>query len=171
MIQHAGTPATLYGSHAPDLRRFLLALLRSTFDAEDVLQQVFLKLLDQWEAIEASTAKEWLYTVAYREAITWRRKRARDENALAELLSRPAWQEPEGSSPPAQVARQEEIEIVQEALAILPLLQREVVERRIQHGETFAAIAESLHLPLGTVLTRMRLALSKMKQHLEKHHA
>jgi RNA polymerase sigma-70 factor (ECF subfamily) len=41
-----------------------------------------------------------------------------------------------------------------------------VVEARIQHGQTFAAIAAELGLPLGTVLTRMRLALAKLRRSL-----
>lgn len=51
-------------------------------------------------------------------------------------------------------------------LATLPFEQQQVVEARIQRGQTFAAIAAELGLPLGTVLTRMRLALAKLRRSL-----
>ena len=160
------TPADLYRQLAPELRRYLLALLRNNSDVEDALHQTFLKLLDHWESIEVDTAKEWLFTVAYREAITIRRRQTRDVAALAKLWSCPVWMSDNGAE---RLIRLEEIAIIHQALEELPAKQREVVQRRIHHGETFEKIAKVLGCPLGTTLTRMRLALKKIKQHLEKH--
>ena len=65
-----------------------------------------------------------------------------------------------------EAIRDEEAAAVRRALATLPFEQRQVVEARIQRGQTFAAIAAELGLPLGTVLTRMRLALAKLRHSL-----
>jgi RNA polymerase sigma-70 factor (ECF subfamily) len=72
------------------LRRFLLGLLRDRAEADDVLQQVFLKLLENWPSIRVETAKSWLFTVAYREAMALRRRRKRQDAALEQLWRRPA---------------------------------------------------------------------------------
>jgi RNA polymerase sigma-70 factor (ECF subfamily) len=63
--------------------------------------------------------------------------------------------------------RQELAGKVREAVNRLPAEQRFVVERRIDSDQTFAEIAAELNVPLGTVLTRMRLALAKLKLVLE----
>ena len=58
---------------------------------------------------------------------------------------------------------------VQLALETLPAEQQQIVKLRIYDELTFAAIAEQLGLPLGTVLTRMRLALKKLNQRLDRN--
>ena len=58
------------------------------------------------------------------------------------------------------------MEHVKEVLESLPDEQRRVVRMRIYEEKTFAAIAAELNAPLGTVLTRMRLALKKLADHL-----
>ena len=49
----------------------------------------------------------------------------------------------------------------------LPVEQRRVIRMRIYEDKTFAVIAEELGAPLGTVLTRMRLALRKLEAELD----
>jgi RNA polymerase sigma-70 factor (ECF subfamily) len=67
----------------------------------------------------------------------------------------------------AEAERREEIEEVRRALADLPEAQRDVVQRRVYGDQTFATIAAELKCPLGTVLTRMRLALKNLARLLE----
>ena len=55
---------------------------------------------------------------------------------------------------------------VREALLTLPPEQNEIVQLRIKEGLKFIEIAERLDLPLGTVLTRMRSGLKKLKNKL-----
>jgi len=158
-------PAALYRLHAPDLRRLLLGLLRDQADADDALQRVFLKLLDNWNSIEPAKVKGWLFTVAYREAMTTRRRQNADAKALARLWAQPAWQQPSSAASPGEAAiRGEEIQAALSVLEALPQAQREVVRGRIFDGKTFAKLAEEFGIPLGTVLTRMRLALKTLRQ-------
>jgi RNA polymerase sigma-70 factor (ECF subfamily) len=65
-----------------------------------------------------------------------------------------------------EAIRGEERAVVRRALAELPPEQRRVVEARIDQGKSFAVIAAEQGLPLGTVLTRMRLALEKLRRAL-----
>src|SRR5262245_54677982 len=77
--------ADLYRTHRHELRHFLLGLLRDQADADDVLQQVFLKLIESWDSFRPETALGWLFTVAYREAMALRRRRNLDDAARAAL--------------------------------------------------------------------------------------
>ncbi len=156
------TPAELYRRYAPDLLRLLQGLLRDRTDAEDALQQVFLKYLDQSEAISRDGIKGWLFTVAYHEAMNVRRRQVRDARGLQELWGRPAWsQGPVGAE--HALTEREDRDAIRQALRELPAEQREVVERRFYRHQKFAEIAAELGCPLGTVLTRMRLALQKLR--------
>src|SRR5262245_33354688 len=71
-------------------------------------------------------------------------------------------------APEGEVVRWETIRGVKSALERLPEEQRTVVNLRIYEEKTFAEIAATLDLPLGTVLTRMRLALQKLQQTLHE---
>jgi RNA polymerase sigma-70 factor (ECF subfamily) len=161
--------AELFREHQLPLHQFLMGLLRNRAEADDVLQQVFLKLVASGPALRMDTAKSWLFTVAYHEALGRRRTRHRHEAALAELWSRPVWLA-ERVLPTAEVEamRRETIESVRRTLTSLPAAQREVVERRVYQNQTFAAIAAELGCPLGTVLTRMRLAIKALARLLEE---
>jgi RNA polymerase sigma factor (sigma-70 family) len=160
--------AELYRVHSRELHQFLVGLLRDRTVADDVLQQVFLKLLEAWESIQPATAKGWLFTVAYHEALAVRGRRKLDAAARARLWARPAWQAGcEARDPCNEAVRNEEVEQVRRALEQLSPAQREVVERRFYQDQTFAAAARDLQCPLGTVLTRMRLALVKLRRQLE----
>jgi len=158
--------AELFRKQRLPIQQFLLGMLRNPADADDALQQVFLKLVENWAAMRLDTAKSWLFTVAYHEALAVRRRRSRQESALETLWAQPVWKEQ--ASPPAAAEQREEIESVRGSLADLPAAQREVVERRIFRNQTFQTIATELGCPLGTVLTRMRLALKALSERLEE---
>ena len=131
-------------------------------------QQVFLKLLESWHKVQPETAKGWLFTAAYHEALARRRRRLVDEAALNRLWARPVWQC--GSEPPdpaARLVREHEVDEVRRAVRELPELQRDVVERRIYRDQTFAVIAQETGCPLNTLLSRMRLAIEKLTRLLE----
>ena len=70
--------------------------------------------------------------------------------------------------PQSAMVRGEVVEKVRRALEELPPAQRDVVERRLYRDQTFAAIAKEFDCPLGTVLTRMRLAVEKLRRVLEE---
>lgn len=161
--------ADLYRRYSRDLHQFLVGLLRDRADADEALQQVFLKLLEAWDSVEPETVRGWLFTVAYHEALAVRRRRNLDATARAQLWARSVWQAGRDASDPGRdVVRDEVVQQVRRALDELPAAQRDVVERRLYRDQTFAAIARDLGCPLGTVLTRMRLALAKLRQQLEE---
>ncbi|HEX8200582.1 MAG TPA: RNA polymerase sigma factor, partial [Isosphaeraceae bacterium] len=113
----------------------------------------------------AESLKGWLFRIAYHEALTLRRRQATRDRAHRRLapLRQTSPERPEES-----LIRGETVEAVRRALAELPEEQRRVVWARMYEDKTFAQIAAESRLPLGTVLTRMRRALEKLRRHLRE---
>jgi RNA polymerase sigma-70 factor (ECF subfamily) len=159
--------AALYLEHADELRRFLVGVLRDPHSAGDALQAAFAKLVEQGHTVQPESRKSWLFTVAYREALALRRRKGVERGAIEKLASREQTAARQhGDSPDARLLQWETVERVRAALDKLPIEQREVVRLKILEQKTFAAIAADLNLPLGTVLTRMQLALAKLRRAL-----
>lgn len=148
-----------------DLFAFLLGVLKDRNAADDALQQTFQRVAERGGSVQPDTLRGWLFQVAFHEAMLIRRKESRDDRHMT------AWwleigRNRDQPAPDHRLVTQEETERVRQALARLPDEQRIIVERRIHHQETFAQIAERLNLPLGTVLTRMRLATQALRKWL-----
>lgn len=154
----------LYHQCATGLRAFLIGLLRDRELAEEVQQATFLKALQSGHQVDPERFRGWLFRVANNEALLVGRRRKVDRRAKEKIA---------GASPgvPEQpvvdsVSRTEMSAAVRQALEKLPKEQLEVVRLRIYEGLRFAEIAERTQVPLGTVLTRMRLALQRLSKAL-----
>lgn len=154
---------SLFHEHSAEVRRFVLGVLRDPDMAADVLQTTFAKAIEQGHTARPETLKGWLFRVAYHEAITARRRVQSREQAQRKL--RALWVAA-GETPEDALIRRETVESVRRAVAELPDAQRTVLWARLYEDKTFAVIAAELGLPLGTVLTRMRSALEKLKRSL-----
>lgn len=156
----------LFVSYRDELRRFLTGVLRNPDAAAEVLQMSFAKTLEQGHTAQPETLKSWLFQVAFRQALDFRRR----QETRDKLTRSAAWSgiaKEVGSANPAGLAMQgETAERIQQALRTLPVEQQQVVRMRIYDQMTFAAIAEHLGAPLGTVITRMQLALRKLREQL-----
>jgi RNA polymerase sigma-70 factor (ECF subfamily) len=156
--------AALYERFGPELRRFLFGVLGDDEAANDALQAVFAKAAAQGGMARPHSLKGWLFRVAVNEAMLIRRRAGIDARAKRRLAAEQTRNE---FGPDAPLVRRETIERVRQALDELPGEQRIVVHARVYENKTFAQIADELELPLGTVLTRMRLALQKLRRALE----
>lgn len=155
--------AALYVEHGAELRRFVVGVLRDPDEAGDVLQATFVKAVELGHTARAETLKGWLFRVALHEALVRRRKRAVFARAIPGLVH---GLRREVETADESLARTETVERVRAVLATLPVEQQQVVRMRMYEDKTFNQIAEELSLPLGTVLTRMRLAIRKMREKL-----
>ncbi|MEK6236210.1 MAG: RNA polymerase sigma factor [Planctomycetales bacterium] len=158
--------AALYVQHAHELRCFLLGLVRDADLANEALQAAFAKAVELGHTSREETRKAWLFRVAMNEAFAIRRR----ANLGQEVTRKIAWtaRTTDDETPDVHLTRYETVERIRAALEILPKEQQQVVRMRIYDEKTFAVIAAELGAPLGTVLTRMRLAMRKLKQHLEQ---
>jgi RNA polymerase sigma-70 factor (ECF subfamily) len=157
--------ARFYDRYAPLVFPLVLRIVRDRADAADVLQDVF------WEAWRGAagydptrgTPEAWIVMRARTRAIDRiRAVRRRGETFVAPL------DEAVAGAPPASGGdagdRAAERQLVATALAQLPAAQREVIELAYYAGLTQTEIAERLEQPLGTVKTRIRLALARLRE-------
>lgn len=156
-----GQITALHEQWGPAIRAFLLGLTRSPEQVEELLQATFAKLVELGHTAEESSIRGWLFKVAHSEAMLWRRKNGVHDRAIQKLI--PALKHTDDSQPWMNLLRKEEAERIKKALDSLPPEQKHVVEQKIYSEKTFAVIAGELGIPLGTVLTRMRLALAKLE--------
>ena len=155
----------LLETHGDELRRFVLGVARDPELAEDVVQATLSKALELGHTARPETFKGWLFRVAFHEAMASRRREKAGDRARRKLASlMPIVADDD------RLVRGETVEAVREALGRLPDAQRRVVVARVYDEKTFAEIARESGLPLGTVLTRMRLALAKLRDALRARH-
>lgn len=157
--------AGLYRRHWTELRRLVYGVVGDADLADDVLQTTFAKAIERGGPDRVESARAWLVRVAVNEALVVRRKRnvaRRAQQALADLRSG----SPGREAPEEPLARAEAVERIRDALGDLPAAQRDVVRARLLDGKRFAQIAREMRLPIGTVLTRMRRALERLRVEL-----
>lgn len=153
--------AELYLKYAEELRAFLIGVLRNRELAGEALQATFTKAMESGHTARQETQKGWLFRVAFHEAMAFKRRHKVQEKAYWKLAGD---QKEVGRPAEDHLVRWEQVDRVRVALADLPPEQQVIVNKRIYEEKTFAVIAAELNLPLGTVLTRMRLALKKLQQ-------
>ena len=154
----------LYAEFSHDLLTFLVGVLRNGDLAREALQATFARAVVAGDTDDREAVRGWLFRVAYNEALSLRRM----EGQHRRLVRRAAWDCVKESTAPDERAEQSEtVDSVRRVLDELPSEQSAVVRLRIYEQKKFAEIARELDLPLGTVLTRMRLALQKLETHFE----
>lgn len=145
----------LYEQHAPALLLYARSFVPDSATAEDVLHQVFAKLL-RGETTVPDAPLAYLYRAVRNAALNARRNRAKDVG----LDSQKAWFE-------HPVDGQESTMALQCALRELPEEQREAVILRIWAGMTFEEMAESTSVPVDTASSRYRYGLEKLRERLK----
>lgn len=152
-----------FAHHQAELLGTLYYLVGNLEDARDALQDAFIKCWRHQEQVgEVENLKAWIFRVALNAGrdireTAWRRKRQGLPDDDAALASR------EGG-PHEIVEHDERLARLREALRQLRSEEQEVFLLR-QNGElTYEEIAELLEVPTGTVKTRMRLALARLRE-------
>jgi RNA polymerase sigma-70 factor (ECF subfamily) len=155
--------ATLYDRYASILLGLVLRILHSRGEAEDVLQEVFLQVWRRAADFDESRGRAftWLVTLARSRAID--RLRSLDARGRAATASAAEPSEQVGDAS-LDALRAEQSEIVRDALAQLSEDQRTTLLLAYQEGLTQTEIAERLKQPLGTVKTRTRAGLTKLRE-------
>ncbi|MBI1310917.1 sigma-70 family RNA polymerase sigma factor [bacterium] len=163
----SGEIAELYRDYAENLRRLVIGILRDQGLADEVLQTVFGRLIERSDSIR-DDVRGWLFRVASNEAIQVKRRQAREQRAVDQAAWQTASRQSGEGPTDGSAIRNETVADVRRAIDSLPDAQQQIVRMRIYENKTFAVIANELGVPLGTVLTRMRLATERLQQALKK---
>jgi RNA polymerase sigma-70 factor (ECF subfamily) len=158
----------LYDRWSAQVHALVLHLLRDGDEAEDVVEEVFWQAWRQAARYESArgTVATWMLTIARSRALDRLRARRRlREEPMPETASDTEIDE-RAEDPSVFTEAGERRKIVRAALEALPQEQREALELAYFGGLSQTEIAEKTGLPLGTVKTRMRLAMLKLKERL-----
>jgi RNA polymerase sigma-70 factor (ECF subfamily) len=163
----------LYDRYAPTVLGISLKVLGDQALAEDVLQETFWRV---WKSAatyqsQRGAVTSWLFRIARNLAIDlYRRRNVRPQALDAEAGSEPILEEL--PDPNMDVAEQAQSILrnqqVRSVLASLPRVQRQVIEMAYFYGMTRQEIAEATGEALGTIHTRARLALQKLREELDR---
>lgn len=160
--------AELYNATSRTVFGIVVRVLRDHAQAEEVAQEVF---LEAWRTAKRYDAKQgsptaWLNTIAHRRAVD--RVRAAERSAFRD--QRHADEQTATASPDVaeEVVSRDVGARVRRALAALPEGQRTALALAYFDGRTQREVSEILDVPLGTVKTRMRDAMKKLRAHLDE---
>jgi RNA polymerase sigma-70 factor (ECF subfamily) len=136
--------------------------------AEEITQDTFLRVWQRAESFNAQTGRvaSWLASIARHRAIDlYRRGRARGEERTTLLDDLPDFElADDAEDVEANVEIEQNRQQVRRALGQLPAEQRQALALAYFRGLTQEQIAQTLELPLGTVKTRIRLGMQKLRQ-------
>lgn len=151
----------LFGAFAPKVKTYLIRHGASAAQAEDLAQETLLTVWRKAAYFDPGRASvsAWLFTIARNLRIDAIRR----ERASFAYDLEPPEQADDGPAPDEQLAAAQDEGRVREALKVLPVEQLEVIRLSFFQDRPHSEIAEQLKLPLGTVKSRLRLAMARLK--------
>lgn len=152
--------ACLFERYRTPVYQYLLGVLRDHHQAEDALQETFVRALERLGGVDPAHLRGWLFTVAYHQAMLAKR-RQKSSTRVAAGFRRMVDEE---AGPLRAAELQDEVGRIRSLLERLPPQQREVILQRVYEGKRFRDIARTLHCPLNTALARMHEGLKKLRR-------
>jgi RNA polymerase sigma-70 factor (ECF subfamily) len=161
LIRNGNMPAfdVIYKKYSVRIYSFVLGIIKSKDDAEDIVQEVFIKLWDKRESIkEYLSFKSFLFTIAYNTTISVIRKRVKEKDFVALVKSK---QIPlEINTHNLQLEYDELKEKLDGAVDKLPRRQKQVYTLSRNEELTYKEIAEEMGISVNTVEIHMVKALN-----------
>ena len=164
----------LYDRYSSTVYALLLRILGNAEDAQEVLQETFVKVWTSAQMFDSVRGSEvsWLISIARSRGIDRLRSRKvrgdREHDAGRELSIQSNFVSRNDGVD--HVIRSQERVAVRGALSELPEAQRVALELAYFEGMSQSEIAEKLNEPLGTVKTRMQLGMKKLRERLQAYH-
>ncbi len=161
--------AALFHYFAPRLKGFALRRGIDAAAAEELAQETLITIWRKAESFDRSraTVSTWVFTIVRNKRIDLFRREGYPALELSEVADQPA----EGNSPHDDMQLTEVGIHLREAMQTLPSEQLQILNMAFFEDKSHRAIATELGLPLGTVKSRIRLALARLRAALPEGHA
>jgi RNA polymerase sigma-70 factor (ECF subfamily) len=155
----------IYRKYSPKLFGFILKILKVESDAEEIMQEVFMKIWEMRDKIETYTSFDsFLYTITYNKSINLIRKKITERKYVDFLKSQPELAEPAVIEDLHFLELSSKVDrLVQE----LPARQKEVFLLSREKELTYKEIAEELNISKNTVENHMVKALKYLRDNLK----
>ena len=140
-------------------------LLRNEQDAQDVVQEAYLRAFKSFDGFHGSNGRAWLLTIVRNTSYTLlKKKQAVDLTTTFDEQLHASGHE--SVSPATVLEQNEDNALIKEAMDELPAEFREILTLRHQEGLSYKEIAEIAQIPPGTVMSRLARARAKLKEYL-----
>ena len=156
--------AELYDRFGSLVYKVARQLMPTRAEAEDAVQEVFIRLWQTADRYDPRRARlvTWVMLLARRHLIDRIRRSAVRPTTMAFDPSRPATSD--GPAPQDRSTADDRNERLLAAIAALPVLQREVIERAYLQGFTLREVSEQLNTPIGTIKSALSRGLNKLRE-------
>lgn len=154
---------TLFSEYAPLIRPFARNVTHSADDAEEILQETFIRIwLHRDKITEIENLRSWIFTVAARESMRYMREKLTYERKVGESIQQiPA----QTSITPLHYAQLAEVQrVIRETVAAMPAQRKLIYQLSREEGLKPSAIAEKLSLSVGTVKNVLSHALKDIRE-------
>jgi RNA polymerase sigma factor (sigma-70 family) len=138
-------------------------LTRNERDAEDMVQEAYLRAFKFFEAFTGVNGRAWLLTIVRNTCYTWLQQN-RSRELMTEFDEEIHSDETDAWNPAARLIKETDSRMVRQALEALPAEYREVVVLRDLEDLSYKEIAEIAAVPLGTVMSRLARARGRLKR-------
>lgn len=153
--------AALFDHFAPRIKSFLMKGGASPDQADEMAQETMITVWQKAHSYDPAKANPatWIYTIARNKRIDSLRRSPRPEYDPED----PLLVQDDSPSASEAIARQEETDLMAQAIGTLPPEQADLLYKSFFEDKTHADIARETRLPLGTVKSRIRMALEKLR--------
>jgi RNA polymerase sigma-70 factor (ECF subfamily) len=138
-------------------------LTRNDHDAEDMVQEAYLRAFKFFDAFRGVDGRAWLLTIVRNTCYSWlQQNRAHELTTMFDEEIHSV--DSDSSNPATLVLHSADRQVLRQALDELPVGYREVVVLRDLEGFSYKEIADIANIPAGTVMSRLARARERLKQ-------
>ena len=150
-------------------------LTRNDHDAEDVVQEAFMRALRYFDSLRGDDARAWLLAIVRNTGYTWLEKNRpaevvalEDAGPLAADAETAGHAAPAESNPEVIVLQSAQRKLVNQALEELPVAYREMLVMRELEDLSYKEIAQVAGVPIGTVMSRLARGRELLRRTIER---
>jgi RNA polymerase sigma-70 factor (ECF subfamily) len=147
--------------HLDEVYTLARYLLRNAADADDAVQECYLRALKHFDTFRGGAIRPWLFAILRNVCkMTYAQRRFADQELAEDAV--PLWSEPQ-ETPEAGVLRHRDEQSIRNMVSALPDQFRETIVLREVNDLSYSEIAEIAGVPVGTVMSRLARARSMLR--------